>query len=544
MKFTDTVYLFVFLLSILAIYQIVPKKKRWLVLLLSSYIFLFTITEKKWILLYIIGTILFTYIITIIIKKIQDKCDEIVKDCDRKEKKAIKLKYKRKTKIVLIVGIIGLVCTLFYTHYLNFFASIVDDLLLKLGFEGRVEDIITQPDKMLIPMGISFYTLEAIGYMVDVYWEKIKIEKHPMKLALFLSFFPQIMEGPIAMYSQTADQLWEGKSIKVKNLKKGYIRIFWGLFKLLLVSQRLEPIVRQLYDENSIDNYSGATIIYAAVAYTIYLYMNFSGTIDIAIGSSQLFGIELPENFRQPFFAKSASEFWQRWHISLGVWFKTYIFYPASVSKLVKNWNKFAKKKISKYVAKVGVSAICLFPVWLCNGIWHGDNWTFIFYGMYYFVILLLEVALEPVRKGILKIAHLQEKGFIWQTLMSIKTLIIIFTGELFFNAKTLSIGFKMFFSIFRDFNLTKLFDGKYLTTLGTGKTIIDKGDYFSIFLGIIVVFIYELFKEKDILSYEKIDSMKTPYKWAFYYMLIFSVLLLGAYGAGYDAVALLYADF
>jgi len=540
MQYTDTLYLFVFLIGVLVIYQIMPKKLRWLVLLISSYIFFFSV--KKWVVIYIIATTIFTYIITIGITKIQNECNKKTCDCDRKEKKVITLKYKKKTKLLLILGIVGLVATLFYTHYLNFFSQTFDSILKGLGFDSNLSKKFVQPIEALVPIGISFYTLEAIGYMVDVYWEKIKIEKHPMKLALFLSFFPQISQGPIALYSQTADQLWEGKSLKIENLKKGYIRIFWGLFKVLLISARLDPVVKRLFDHYK--DYSGASILYAAIAYTIYLYMNFSGGVDISIGSAYLFGIELPENFRHPFFAKSASEFWQRWHITLGVWFKTYIFYPASVSKLVKKWNKFAKKKLSKYIAKVGVSAICLFPVWLCNGLWHGSNWNYIFYGMYYFVILLLEVALEPVRKCILKKLHLKESGFIWTSLMSIKTLIIIFIGELFFFAKTLGIGFSMFKSMFKNFEISKLFDMEYLTKLGTDKIIIDRYDYLSIFVGIVVVFVYELLKERKIVDYDKIDSMITPCKWAIYLLLIFSVALFGAYGAGYDAVALLYADF
>jgi len=542
MEISQELYMFVFLLTVLVVYQIVPQKKRWIVLLLASYSF-FACGKKIWVVFYMIGTTLFTYLITMKIKKIQAECKDKTKTCERKEAKVIKNEYKNKTKKVLIIGIVGLVATLFYTHYLHFFVFNIDRVIKLFGIKFKLGNYLVQPkNKLLLPIGISFYTLEAIGYMVDVYWDKIKIEKHPMKLALFLSFFPQLVEGPIASYSQTAEKLWEGKSLSVKNLKKGYLRIFWGLFKLYLISTRLQPLVEQLFKCHY--KYSGATIIFAAVAYTTMLYMDFSGSIDVLIGSATLFGIELPENFRQPFASKSASEFWQRWHISLGVWFKTYIFYPASVSKLVKKWNKFSKKKVSKHFTKVGVSAICLFPVWLCNGIWHGDGWTFIFYGMYYFVILLLEVALEPVRNKILELTHLKEDGFVWKSLLSLKTLTIIFVGELFFRAKSVGIGLKMFASIFRNFELYKLFNVKHMTQLETGTVLADKGDYISIIVGVIVVAIFGAIRERNLIDFERFDKKPTLFKWAVYYALIISVYFFGAYGPGYDAIAVLYANF
>ena len=213
--------------------------------------------------------------------------------------------------------------------------------------------------RVLLPIGISFYTLQAISYMADVYWEKIKPEENILKLALFLGFFPQIMEGPISMYSQTSDDLWAGESLKMNNLAQGGIRLVWGLFKKMIIADRLFMLVTALFDHY--EKYSGALIIVAAIAYTTQLYMEFSGCMDIIIGSGKMFGVTLPENFNQPFASKNAAEFWRRWHMTLGVWFKTYVFYPVSVSGVVKKWNKFSKKHFSKYITKLGVSAYAYF---------------------------------------------------------------------------------------------------------------------------------------------------------------------------------------
>ena len=256
---------------------------------------------------------------------------------------------------------------------------------------------------LLLPIGISFYTLQAIGYMADIYWKKIPAGQSLGKVALFLGFFPQIMEGPISMYGQTADQLWQGRGIRRE--------IVWGLFKKMVVADRLYVLVQNVFSQHS--RYSGVIVAVAAVAYTVQLYMEFSGCMDIVTGSARMFGVTLPENFRQPFVSRSAAEFWRRWHITLGVWLKTYVFYPVSASGLVKRWNRFARKHCGKYAARLGVSALALFPVWLCNGLWHGPRWSYIFYGMYYFVILLLEMAFEPVGEKIRTLLGL--KADAWQ---------------------------------------------------------------------------------------------------------------------------------
>ena len=173
------------------------------------------------------------------------------------------------------------------------------------------KDFYLEPQKLLIPIGISFYTLEAIGYMADVYWGRIKAEHNWAKVALFLGFFPQIMEGPISSWKDTADALWECRPVQSQNLVKGIVRIAWGMFKKIVVADRLSVVVTAIFD--SYTDYHGVMIIVAAIAYTLQLYMEFSGCMDIVIGSGNLFGVDLPENFRQPFFSGNASEFWRRW---------------------------------------------------------------------------------------------------------------------------------------------------------------------------------------------------------------------------------------
>jgi D-alanyl-lipoteichoic acid acyltransferase DltB (MBOAT superfamily) len=354
------------------------------------------------------------------------------------------------------------------------------------------------------------------------------------KMALFLTFFPQIMEGPIARYPDTSEALYAGEPLKMENLNEGFLRIIWGLFKKMVMSDRLSYLTTYLFDNYK--EYHGSFIVLAAIAYTVQLYLEFSGSIDIVIGSGKLFGVTIPENFNQPFSAQSAAEFWRRWHMSLGNWFKNYVFYPITVSPMVKNWNKTARKKYGKYWAMVGTSAMALFPVWVATGVWHGAGWKYLFYGMYYFVILLLGVALEPLKEKRNKMLGIDPNAWWFKTLRILKTWVIIFTGELFFNAKNLTAGFHMFFSIFGNFHISSIW--KYF------PDAITKGDVWAICVGSVIVWIVGFMKEKGVDVRGKILGAKTPYKWGVYYAIIFAILIFGAYGTGYQPVDLIYAGF
>ncbi len=520
MAYHEVPYLFVFLPLVLIAYQLTPKTKRWCTLLLAGYVFFWSFS--KWLVVFLMGTSLYTYGIGLWLERI--KAGE--KGLSREQKK----EQKKKEKRVLTLGVLGLLGVLGYLKYYNFFAENVNVLLGAVG-QGAV----LPAKKLLVPIGISFYTLQAIGYMADVYWGKIKAEHHPGKVALFLGFFPQIMEGPIALYSQTADSLFEGKGLRSENLANGCIRILWGLFKKMIIADRLYRVVEAIFGHYQ--NYNGVMIAVAAVSYTLQLYMEFSGCMDIVIGSGTLFGITLPENFNQPFASKSAAEFWRRWHMTLGVWFKTYVFYPVSVSPLMKKWNKFGKKHVGKYLTKLVGSAIALFPVWLFNGLWHGPQWNYIFYGMYYFAILLLEVAAEPVRENFCNRFGVKENTWWWNVFCTLKTWLIIFTGEMFFRAENLTAGFTMFKSLFSGLELEHLWDGTML------KMGLDVADYIAIVFGLIVVGVVNHKKEQGTLEAE-FAGMKLPVRWGLYYALIFAVIFLGAYGVGYEQVDLIYAGF
>ena len=192
------------------------------------------------------------------------------------------------------------------------------------------------------------------------------------------------MEGPICRYGETAQQLWAGNPITYHNLTFGVQRMLYGFFKKLVIADRLNLLVVTVFDGYM--DYDGGVIALGMVCYTCQLYMDFSGVMDIVIGCAEIFSVTLPENFRQPFFSRSVSEFWRRWHITLGTWFRDYVFYPLSLSEPLKRLTKSARKKWGNHFGPLCASAVALFCVWFCNGLWHGAAWCFLFFG---FIILL-----------------------------------------------------------------------------------------------------------------------------------------------------------
>lgn len=529
MGYHTSLYVFVFLPVCLAAYQIAPAKWRNKVLLGFSYLFFFMLSGK--LLVYLLGTTLLTHYIGIWLAWLKSEEKRELAAADRAEKKEIKSRYQKSGRRVLVLGIVILLSVLAYLKYYNFFIRNVTGIL-----GGIALPLSLQEKQFLMPIGISFYTLQAIGYMADVYWGKIQAETNLLRMALFLGFFPQIMEGPICRYSDTADRLYDEKPLEWQNVSDGYVRIFWGLFKKKVIADRLAVIVGAVFEHYT--NYSGAIVVAAAIAYTVQLYMEFSGCMDIVIGSGRLFGVCLPENFRQPFCAKNASEFWRRWHITLGTWFKAYIFYPVSVSRLVKKWNQYGRKHAGKYLTRLVTSAAALFPVWLCNGLWHGARWSYIFYGMYYFTLILMGMAVQPIRDKILDVCHIREDAVYWKIIQIAKTWVIIFTGELFFRANGLRAGIYMFRSIFWEFDIRQFWDGTLLN-FGLGRA-----DFIAVTVGCMIVAVIGFIKERGINVQNALGKTAVPIRWCVYYALILGVIIFAAYGDGYQAVDLIYAGF
>lgn len=527
MSYVSFSYLIVFLPLVLLAYKIMPKGYRWLVLLLSSYVFFYIIS--KILIIYLLLSTVSIYFIGICLSNSRKKYIE--KEKDSINKGELKKAYVKRKRTILLIGILFNLGILIFLKYANFIIGNVNFISDLLSSKSLLPEL-----QLALPIGISFYTLQAVSYIVDVYQEKIEADTKLPRLALFMSFFPIIMEGPICRYSNTAESLYSGEPLKYKNVTFGAQRVLWGIFKNLIIADRLNIIVKNIFDEY--EKFGGIIIIIGAVFYTIQLYMNFSGTIDITIGIGEMFGIKIPENFRQPFFAKTAAEFWQRWHITLGTWFKDYIFYPLSLTKFIKRLGKKTRKKFGKHIGQIIPSVITLFAVWICNGIWHGDRWSYIFFGMYYFVLILLGKIVEPLNHKILSFLKVGDNNIFHRGLQTIKMLIIVFIGELFFRANGLKAGLEMFQSIFTKFSLATLTDGSLI------KLGLTLKDLIVVLIGLTIVFIVEIFNEKGISIREKIAERNIFLRWSFYYAALIIIVIFGAYGVGYIPAELIYAGF
>ena len=526
MSYLGSTFAFVILPIILIIYNINSKKviRRW-VLLLANAAFYFILSTYN--IVFLIISILSIYFSALLINKIDDKKENLLKKKDA-DKTIISKKIKRQKKLVMILCILLNVAFLVVFKYLNFFALNINGLFNLLHINYNIRAM-----KFIAPIGISFYTLSALSYVVDVYNGKIKADKSIIKVALFLSFFPQIMEGPIARFSDTADDLYDAKKIEYNNLVLGYQRIIYGFFKKLLIVDRLNPLVKAVF--NNYYSYNGFTIFLGAAMYTVMLYMEFSGTMDVIMGVGQIFGVKIPENFRQPFFSKNVSEFWTRWHISLGTWFKDYIYYPISLSKPLKKLTIKARKKIGNHYGPLISGSIALLVVWFLNGLWHGAGYTFLFFGLYHFVMIAGGNFASPIIVSICNKLHINRENIVYRVLQSVKMCIFVVFGELFFRAETMKDAFGMIKGIFTRFSIS----GKELLALG-----LDIYDYIVVLAVIVVVFIVSLLKEKnkDIISI--INSKKTWIKWIILFIIILVIIIFGAYGPGYEPLDPIYADF
>ena len=514
MTYISVAYLFVFLPVVMLAYQFCPQKKRWIVLLAASWIFAFSLS--RFLILWMFLTTGIAYGVGRYIGSMQQG------DLSRKL-------FKKKKKQLMKLGVTGVLLILIVLKYSNFVLSTVVGLIDLFG-----AGISYHPLHLLTPIGISYYTLEAISYLVDVERGEIRPEKNLGRFAMYISFFPKLMEGPISRYQDVQKDMHEMKSITFDSLRKGYLRILWGLFMKLTIADHLAMPVRLIIRLHADDGFLCAV---GAVACALQLYGDFAGTIEIAIGSAEIFGIDLPENFRQPFFAKNVTDFWRKWHITLGAFARTYIFYPIAFSKPVSNLSRRFKRSGHKIIAKYTGTILGLLGVWFVIGIWHGPTWTNVLYGLYYFTWSLLEVFLEKPFERWCVDHHLDVNGFGVRLFRFIKLFLIFSLGEFFFWSNDAAKGLYALSSIFTRFSLHGI--GSKLSFLG-----MDTYDFVQVAVCVLVLFRVDVQKEKGVNLFEKYRAKSLPVRWTMVFVLIFAVIFFGAYGPGYTAEAMMYAGF
>lgn len=523
-SFFSSQYLLLFLPAAIVLYALSPKSCRRYSLLLASLAFFFLISRRY--IIYLLINIVLIWFFGLWLDKLLRLRDAEVKAAEKPQRKAIKEKWLIRSRYVLGLAAFFHIGLLLVLKYSGFFMENVNALL------GRSFPI----PSFVIPIGISFFSLQAVSYLFDVYRGLVKADRNILRLALFLSFFPQIVEGPICRYSQTAQQLWDAKPITWDNLTLGLQRIGYGMMKKLVVADRLNAFIEAVF--TGYQDLQGGIIAIAAVCYTVQLYMDFSGAMDAVTGTAQIFGITMPENFQRPFFSRTISEFWTRWHISLGTWFKDYIFYPVTMSKPMKNLTSAARKKIGNHFGPLVAGGIALFCVWFCNGLWHGAAWSYIFFGMYHFVLILSGNLFAPAAKWIHGKLRLSPQSLGFRIFQTLRTCILVVIGELFFRAEGLKAGLTMFGRMVSDFRFSGI-DAALLKTLS-----IDGKDFAIVGITLVIVFVISLLQERGIRIRQALQRKPLVLRWALLYALLFYILIFGAYGVGYIPVNPMYANF
>lgn len=523
------IFLVAFLPICIIVYSIIPQKTKKYFLLFASMVFFWLVSGQ--LIVYLILTIMSVHYFGIWLDRIQGKRNAAVKAAPKEERKTLKKVFLHQSRLVLLFAAVIHIGVLLVIKYSPFFTTNVNNLFTLLNVPLQL-DI----PSYIMPIGISFFTLQAISYLFDVYRGLIKADDNIFRLALFMSFFPQIVEGPICRYGQTADQLWNVKQIEFENLKLGAQRILFGLMKKLVIADRLNPLIKEVFSNYS--NYQGGIIAIAAVCYTIQLYMDFSGTMDAVMGIAQIFGITMPENFQRPFFSKSISEFWQRWHITLGTWFKDYIFYPVTMSKPMKNLTSSARKKLGNHFGPLLAGSVALFCVWFCNGLWHGSAWNYIFFGMYHFALILAGNIISPAVTATNKKLHINADCFAYRTMQMVRTTILVIIGELFFRAEGLKDGLAMFGKMVTDFSFSTL-DSTLMD-----KLKIDVQDIIIVAVALVIIFVISVLNEKGINIRLSLKKKNIVIRWGLLYALIMFIVIFGAYGKGYVPVDPIYANF
>ena len=441
-----------FAACLLVVYYAVPGRFRWWVLLAASMLFYLMAGWKN--AAYLLVTAVSTYLATRRMQTLSQQQSAYLKanaQLSRDEKRAYKAKIGARRRRIMVLALVlnfGILCVLKYGSFALDQINAVARLFGGTGFTGTL--------RLLVPLGISFYTFQTMGYLVDVYWKKVDAQQNFGKLLLFTSFFPQITQGPISDYQQLAGELFTPHSFSFENYKNGGIRMIWGFAKKLILADLLAPYVSAVFANYA--QYAGITVLIGAFFYSIQIYADFSGYMDIVCGLCQMLGIRLTENFERPYFSKSIAEYWRRWHISLGAWFKTYIYYPIAVSKWNQRLGKKTQKRFGKHIGQSLPASLALVAVWLTTGLWHGANWGYIAWGGVNGLFIIFSLWMEPVYETAKQRLHIREDRWLWRAFQTVRTFALVTLIKVLPEVGTLRDGLGLWKRIFTNFTIPRTF--------------------------------------------------------------------------------------
>ena len=421
-------------------------------------------------------------------------------------------KYKDKAKQIFISCLVFNLGILFVFKYLNFFMRI-----LGLVSFGAIGDIHFNP---VITFGLSFYILKAVGYLIDVYRGDIEAERDPAMLALFISFFPQILAGPIERAGNLLPQLREPKTVDFDRFRDGLLQILWGYFLKLVVADRLAIFVNAVFDTEAQLDIKGATALVAIFFYTFEIYTDFAGYSHISIGVARILGIDVMKNFDTPYLAMSIAEFWRRWHISLSSWLRDYLYIPLGGNR---------KGTLRKYLNILIVFAV--------SGLWHGANFTFVVWGLLHGLYQVIGKAITPARDKIIELFNIGRYSFSHKVVKTAVTFFLVSYAWVFFRADSIAGALRVIRSSFY-FTPWKLVDS---SLYGFG---LSRGNFLLGAAGIVLVIIVDLFNSRGVVIRENILKQGLWLRWIIMIAGILITVICGIWGPGYNVADFIYKQF
>lgn len=525
-----------FLAVVLVAYYAVPKKAQWSVLLIASCgFYLFSGIDN---LMFIISATLIAFGSGLWMQKIRnDSLANIAAMGDgitKEQKLNIKKETSKRIHLIQVLTVLVLLGVLAYVKYLNFFLKNINEMFALFAWDASIPLV-----NIIAPLGLSYFTFNSIGYLIDIGRGKLTAEKNLGKFALFVSFFPSIVQGPLMRFGDVGTQLLQSHKLEYNNIKYGAQLILWGFFKKMVIADRVSVISSTIFSRDFGD-YNGGQIFLAVLAYSFQIYGDFSGGTDITRGAAQMMGINLPVNFERPFFATSMGDFWRRWHMSLGAWMREYVFYPVMLSKPVTAVSKAFRKRFGSYAGKIVPSVAAPLVVFFLIGIWHGLTWQYIVNGLYNALLISASVAFTPMFKKMTSVLRVNTEAFSFRLFQMFRTFVLLCISRIIVKAPSLGEAVRMIKAMFTDFDLAFLtgVDGK-LFTYG-----LDEKEMFLIFLCILVLLVVGILQESGMKIRETLAKQNIVFRWLIIMLLLLAVIIFGVYGPKYNASSFIYGQF
>lgn len=530
MIFTSLKFLAFFVVCA-GVYFLFPKRFRWIWLLACSLFFYASAGIRH--VVFILSCALAVYLAGLLMRAVcsrRDKRLAMIGD-DKELKKRVKASAKKKNMAVIFAALLLMFGTLWVIKYLDFSARLLSSFMGRFGVPFSAVEY-----RFVLPLGISFYIFTGTGYLIDVYRGTCEAQRNPLKMLLFLCFFPCVSQGPISRYGDLAEQLYEGHGFDYDRMTSGVQRMLWGFFEKMVVADRLGILVDGVY--GSVQSKSGAELAFATLLYAFQIYADFSGYMDIACGAAQVLGIEIPENFNSPYLSRSVPEFWRRWHITLGAWFRDYLYYPLMRCPLFSSVRSKTKKTRMRKPADRVLTVIALMVVWSMTGLWHGASVTYVLWGVYYGVLITASTLFEPLTGKVTEKLGIDRERFSFRVFQTVRTFLLVLMGYVFFRADSLSAVGTIFGKIFSKAGLYSLFDLR-IAELG-----LDGKDLNVAIIAVAVMIAVDVLRTRGVVIREKIAGQGLWLRWLIWLAGVTAVIIFGIYGPGYNAASFIYFAF